>query len=186
MTSAVEKTTESRPETRPEKATAEHPLLALRQEVDRLFDTFFSGFALGPFGSRMSPSGAGPVSRKENLFGSLAGYGEGMPRMDLSETDDALCATVEVPGMAEKDISISVENGVLTIRGEKKEEKKEEKENYHLSERRYGMIERSVRLPATADTEGVEASLEKGVLTVSVPKKAAPEKIARKVEIKTR
>jgi HSP20 family protein len=77
----------------------------------------------------------------------------------------------ELPGIDEKDVSLSLQAGVLTIRGEKKHEHEEEKENYRMMERRYGSFQRSLRLPDTLDEDKVEASFNNGVLKVSLPKR---------------
>ena len=73
--------------------------------------------------------------------------------------------------MEEKDVSIALQDGILTIRGEKKHERNEEKENYRMMERRYGSFQRSVRLPDTVDEDQVEATFNNGVLKVSLPKR---------------
>jgi HSP20 family protein len=77
----------------------------------------------------------------------------------------------EVPGMEAKDIDISLAGDVLTIKGEKKSEREEKKENYHLVERTYGSFSRSLKLPSAVDADKIEASYKQGVLTVSCPKK---------------
>lgn len=185
MTANPIKTSETRVE---DKGVAhrhedDHPLLALRQEVDQLFDNFFSGFTLGPFGQRQP--GAPSVGRGESLLSTFGSrWSERFPKMDVSETDDMLKASIEVPGMDEKDVSLTIDGNILTVKGERKEERKEEKENYSLNERHYGAIERSFRLPDTADQDKIEAVLKKGILSLTVPKTATPEKTTRKVEIK--
>lgn len=106
------------------------------------------------------------------------------PVVDVHETADELVLHAELPGMAPEDVDVSVENGVLTISGEKKQEfaQGEEEADYHLVERRYGRFERRFSLPRTVDAEKVDAEFSNGVLTVSLPKseKAKP----RKIEIK--
>ena len=99
------------------------------------------------------------------------------PHVDVKETDKEIVVEAELPGMDEKDISLAVKGGVLTIRGEKKHEHEEEKVNYRMMERRYGSFQRSLRLPDTVDEDKVEASFENGVLKVIVPKR--PEAIGK-------
>ena len=99
------------------------------------------------------------------------------PHMDVRETDKDIVVEAELPGIDEKDVSLSLQDGVLTIRGEKKHEHEEEKENYRMMERRYGSFQRSVRLPDTMDEDKVEASFNNGVLKVSLPKH--PEAIGK-------
>lgn len=102
-----------------------------------------------------------------------------VPSMDVSETENAYQVKAEIPGLKKEDIDISLTDGVLTLKGEKKQEKTDENENYHLSESYYGSFSRSLRLPEDASTEKVAATYNDGVLSVSVPKseKAKPKKI---------
>ncbi len=93
--------------------------------------------------------------------------------MEVTETDTAIEVTAELPGLDEKDVEISVADDVLTIRGEKKVEKDEKKNNYRLVERSYGLFERSIVLPSGIDTSKVKAKMTKGVLRVEIPKPAA-------------
>jgi HSP20 family protein len=95
---------------------------------------------------------------------------EWAPSMDVSETKDSLIAKVEVPGMDPKDIQISLQENLLTIKGEKRQEQKEKQEHYHRAERTYGMFARSVRLPVTVDGSNVAASFKNGLLTITLPK----------------
>ncbi|MEE9402349.1 MAG: Hsp20/alpha crystallin family protein, partial [Desulfobacteria bacterium] len=89
----------------------------------------------------------------------------------------------EVPGMDKKDINITVSDGMLTIRGEKKHEKKEENEQYHRVERRYGAFSRTMRLPHEVEADKVDATYKEGVLSIRLPKSEAVE--PKKIEIKT-
>jgi len=142
-------------------ARADNPFLSLQQEVDRLFDDFSRGFPT---------LGAG-------LTGSM------LPTMDVAETDKEIEITAELPGLEEKDVQINVTDDVLTIRGEKKAEKEEKDKNYRLVERSYGSFERSLELPKGVNLDAIKASIDKGVLKVSVPKPAPAQ--VKKVEVKT-
>lgn len=142
-------------------ARADNPFLSLQQEVDRLFDDFSRGFPT---------LGAG-------LTGSM------LPTMDVAETDKEIEITAELPGLEEKDVQINVADDVLTIRGEKKAEKEEKDKNYRLVERSYGSFERSLELPKGVNLDAIKASIDKGVLKVSVPKPAPAQ--VKKVEVKT-
>ncbi|MEW6079408.1 MAG: Hsp20/alpha crystallin family protein [Thermodesulfobacteriota bacterium] len=104
---------------------------------------------------------------------------EWAPAIDVSETENEYIVKAELPGINKKDIDISLTDGVLTVKGEKKLEKKEEKENYHYMETRYGTFTRSLKLPEDASAEKVDATYADGVLTVTVPKTetAKPRKI---------
>ena len=86
--------------------------------------------------------------------------------------------------MDEKNIEVKVADGGLTIKGEKKEEKEEKKKDYYLSERRFGSFERYFRLPEGVDADKIEASFKKGVLTVTLPKKAEAQKPVKKIDVK--
>lgn len=137
------------------------PFVDLRNQIDRVFDTFLSGF--GPVTSALSPF-MGSMGR------SLMGRSEMSPQVDVSETDEALVITADLPGMEEKDVDITLANGVLTLKGEKKDEREEKEPNYHLMERSYGSFSRSFRLPETVDQDKCQATFDKGVLKISLPK----------------
>ena len=96
--------------------------------------------------------------------------GDWAPSMDISETKDSLVAKVEVPGMDQKDIQISLQENLLTIKGEKRQEKEEKDERYHRIERTYGAFTRTVRLPVGVDAGKVTATFKNGLLTVTLPK----------------
>ncbi|MFO8083807.1 MAG: Hsp20/alpha crystallin family protein [Desulfobacterales bacterium] len=104
-----------------------------------------------------------------------------IPKVDVSETDDHFIVRAEVPGMDKDDINISLSNGLLTIQGEKKQEKKEEKENYRFVESRYGSFSRSFRVPGGVDADKIDANYKDGVLKVTIPK--SEEEKSRKIEI---
>jgi HSP20 family protein len=127
----------------------------LQREIDRLFDDFTPSF-IG--GGRMSEVAA---------------------RMDLAETDKGLELSVELPGLEEKDVDVSVSDSMLTVSGEKKFETDKADRSYRVVERGYGSFSRSINLPDGVKAEDVKATLAKGVLKVWVPTpaKAAPKKI---------
>ena len=102
-----------------------------------------------------------------------AALGEWSPSMDISETKDSLVVKLEVPGMDQKDIQISLQESLLTIKGEKRQEKEEKDERYHRVERSYGAFTRSVRLPVAVDGSRVAATFKNGLLTVTLPKTPA-------------
>jgi HSP20 family protein len=111
----------------------------------------------------------------EDFFGPgprLRFWGEEWsPAVDVAESADKLTVKAEVPGIDPKNLDISLVGDLLTIKGEKKSEREEKKESYHLVERSYGSFSRAVRLPAAVDADKIEAQYEKGVLTVTCPKK---------------
>jgi HSP20 family protein len=103
------------------------------------------------------------------------------PAIDVAELDDSLVITAELPGLARENVELQVVNGVLTIRGEKKEQKEKKSPRMHVFERSYGMFERAFALPQFLDLDKIKAEFENGVLTITVPK-LAQEK-GRKVQI---
>jgi HSP20 family protein len=107
-----------------------------------------------------------------------------VPDLDVREDARSITIEADLPGVDEKDVSVTLANGVLTIKGEKKQEREEKKENYFLAERSFGSFERSLSLPDTIDDSKVEARFEKGVLTVTAAKKPEDVKAERKINIK--
>ena len=154
--------------------TTSHPLVGLRDEIDRLFDSVLAA----PFG--WSVLDLDPFRR----FGTLPSLGEMTPRTDVKETDTAIEITAELPGLEEKDVSVTLSDGILTLKGEKKVESEDKGTDYHLTERRYGSFLRTFRLPDTVDEDKITAIVEKGVLTLTLPKTAKPEKDVRHIEVK--
>jgi HSP20 family protein len=106
-----------------------------------------------------------------------------LPTMDVAETDKEIEITAELPGLEEKDVQINVSDNILTIRGEKKAETEQEDKNYRLIERSYGAFERSLELPEGVDADAIDATIDKGVLKVVVPKPAPAQ--AKKIEVKS-
>jgi len=150
------------------------PLETLRQEVDRLFDDFGRGF-WRPF--RRSVLDIEPIWQREVTWA-------GTPAADVVEKEKAYEITAELPGLDEKNVEVKVANGGVTIKGEKQEEKEEKKKDYYLHERRFGSFERYFRIPEGVDTDKIEASFKKGVLTVTLPKKPEAVKPEKKIEVK--
>jgi HSP20 family protein len=107
------------------------------------------------------------------------------PAVDIVEKDNAYEVAAELPGMDEKKIEAKLDNGGLTIKGEKQEEKEEKRKGYHLQERRFGSFERYVAIPEGVDSDKIEANFKKGVLTVKLPKKPEAQKPAKKIDVKT-
>jgi HSP20 family protein len=105
------------------------------------------------------------------------------PAVDIAEDEKQYLITMDLPGLDKKEVAIKLENDVLTVSGEKKEEKKEDNKNYHRVERYYGKFERSFRLNEDVNREQIEANFKNGVLRLSLPKaeKALPKQIEIKV-----
>jgi HSP20 family protein len=109
----------------------------------------------------------------EFRWDELPTLGDWAPSMDISETKDSMVVKIEVPGMDQKDIEVSLQENLLTIKGEKKQEKEEKDERYHRVERSYGAFTRSTRLPVGVDASKVSAAFKNGLLTVTLPKTPA-------------
>lgn len=117
----------------------------------------------------------------ENFFGdtTLPMSGNWLPETDISETDDEIVARVDLPGMEQKDIKVSMSGDMLTITGERKEQREEKKKRYYSMERKQGMFERTMRIQAAVDPNKIHAEYNKGVLEVHMPRKpeAKPHQI---------
>lgn len=139
------------------------PFERMHEEIDRLFDEFMP---------QLSP-------QRETEFrpGLLA-------TVDVSETDDAIEVKADLPGIEQKDIDLSLRNGSLFIRGERKHAVEEKKKNYYRAERSYGAFSRGIPLPCEVDENRIDARFENGVLTVRLPKSPAAKESERKISIK--
>jgi HSP20 family protein len=136
------------------------PFLSLHREINRAFDDAFRSFGLAP------------------AFGGTA-----LPSVDVHETAKGLEVTAELPGVEEKDVDVTIANGALTIRGEKKHESDRDDAGYRLTERSYGSFTRSLPLPFDVDEDAVTASFEKGVLRIALPKSAQADSQVRRIAI---
>jgi HSP20 family protein len=148
--------------------TAWHPVtdlasefLTMQREIDRMFDRFRGGTAADDSGSSVW-----------------------MPAVDIMEREGEFHVRVELPGVKREDVKITVQNDVLTIRGEKKLEQEQKGENYHRVERSYGTFQRSFTLPTSVRSDKIEASYDNGVLSIVLPKveEAKPKEIEVKVK----
>ena len=106
------------------------------------------------------------------------------PRLDVSETENGLEIVADLPGMEKKDIQVSLEDNLLTIQGERKEEKESKEKQYHTIERRSGSFYRALRLPVEVEKDKVEAAFKDGVLTLRLPKSKEAKKKVAQIEIK--
>jgi HSP20 family protein len=151
------------------------PFENLRREVDRLFDDFSGGTWRSPFGRSFFD--IEPFRRSEVALAIV-------PAVNITQTDKGYEITAELPGMEEKDVDVKLANGVLTIRGEKRDEKEEKNKDYYVRERSFGSFERSFQLPEDVDTDKIGASFKKGVLTVALPKSGEAQRAEKKIEVK--
>ena len=106
------------------------------------------------------------------------------PAVDIAEKDKAYEITAELPGLGPNNIELNFSNGTLMIKGEKNQETEEKKENYYTSERRYGALERSFQVPQDVDETKIEASCSKGLLAVTLPKRAEAQKLGKTIAVK--
>lgn len=134
-------------------------MTSLRREMDRLFDRFLE---------RASPE--------------LPTLDDWEPTVDVSENKEAVIVKTELPGVEQKDIAVSLQDGVLTIKGEKEAEKEEKDKRYHRVERSYGAFFRSLRVPAAVEAGKVTATFRDGVVTITLPK--APEAKGTTIPVK--
>ena len=147
-----------------EQDRSDLPLLSLHREVNRLFDDVFRGFGvptLGGFDRRFA-----------------------WPHLELGETDKEVRITAELPGLDEKDVDIMLEEGALTLRGEKKSEVEDQDRGY--TERSYGHFERRISLPRGIEREKAVATFKNGLLTITLPKSAAVNENVRRIPVNTR
>jgi HSP20 family protein len=141
-----------------------HPLVGLHRDVNRLFEDFFG---------EEFPLLHDPEINKMMLS----------PKFDVTESNKSIEITAELAGVNEKDLDVSVDGNVLTVKGEKKEEVKEDKKDYHLSERRYGSFMRVFPLPDGLELDKIEASFKNGVLKVALPKNAEAKSTSKKIHV---
>ncbi|MFN4196673.1 MAG: Hsp20/alpha crystallin family protein [Caldimicrobium sp.] len=137
------------------------PFQELKKEMDRLFQEFF-GKSLFP-------------ERWEGI--------EWAPAVDVSETEDEIVVKADLPGVKPEDIEINIADNILTIKGEKKRESEEKKENFYRVERFYGSFMRSIQVPVKVDTEKIKAQYKDGVLKIILPKKPESKAKVIKVEV---
>ena len=146
----------------------------LRDEVERVFEDFDRGMWGLPArwrGLTMEPF------RKQGAAFAL------MPLVDAIEKDDVFEVTADLPGVDEKNIEVKLSGDVLTIRGEREERKEEKKKDYYVSERQFGVFERSFQVPENVESDKIDACFKNGVLTVTLPKKPGSMKAEKKISI---
>lgn len=146
-------------------ADAEHPVMSLQREMNRLFDDMFKGFDM----------------RFPADFGTSALAAGSWPRLEVSDDDDAVRISAELPGMEQKDVEVLLEDGVLTLRGEKRSESEDAKRQF--SERFYGRFERRIQLGYDIDEDKIQAGFKNGVLEVTLPKDKAAQSRAKRIPL---
>lgn len=150
------------------------PLASVRRDIDRFFDSvspdFQSALEFDPF-------------RRLGAAFEIA-RGDLVPSAEVTEENKSYRISAELPGVDEKDISLTLQDHMLTISGEKKSERKEETKDHHLSERRYGSFQRSFRVPDDVDEDRISAAFDKGVMTIVLPKVASAKPKGRQIPVK--
>lgn len=145
------------------------PILQLHREIDRLFDDAFRGFGFPAQAMPRWPSDLPDMLK---------------PVVDIQETDKQYKISLEVPGVEEKDIQITLDNDVLMVRGEKRQEQEKKEGGFHRVERSYGSFQRVLNLPDNADQESIKAAFKNGVLTLTMDKhEASAPKQGRSIPI---
>ncbi len=146
------------------KSDSDHPIISMQKEMNRMFDSISKSlFNTSSFSSETS-----------NAI---------TPKIDVVENEKEIKVTAELPGMEEKDVEVNFSRDTLVIKGEKKAEKEEKKEDYYFMERSYGTFQRAIPVSAGIDRDKVEAQFKNGVLKVTLPKTEEAQKEVRKVEI---
>lgn len=158
----------------PESSSEWRPLTTLRREIDRLFDDFGFGSARWPTGRSLFD--IEPFWRGEVSFGKV-------PAVDIAEKEKEYEITAELPGLDENKVEVKFADGMLTIKGEKQEEKEEKKKDYYLSERRFGSFQRSFQVPDGVDPDKITATVKNGILTVILPKSPEAQNREKKIAI---
>jgi HSP20 family protein len=146
-----------------ELATWPSELWNMQREINRLFDNFFRG-----------------GMQDDGSFG-LSSW---TPAVDIAEHDNEFVVKVELPGVSKDDVKITLESNILTIRGEKKQDRETKEENYHRLERMYGSFQRSFTLPSTVRSDKIDATFKDGILTITLPK--AEEARPKQIEVKVK
>ncbi len=142
------------------------PFENLRHEMNRIFDAFFKEWHLAP----------------ASFFRDR--WGDFTPHLDMVEKEDEIEIKAELPGLSEKDVEISLSEGVLTLKGEKRREERRERNGLQYCECAYGEFHREIRLPCAVQDDKAEAAFKNGVLVIRVPKAAEARSKGRKIEIK--
>lgn len=144
-----------------------HPIVKLQQEIDRLFDTAFSGFGLPGLPRSLADSAVGWAGQNQNWL---------RPQVDIAGDESKYEIHLDLPGLTEKDVSIELHGDALVIKGEKQETLEDQKnKHYYRTERYYGSFQRTLSLPEDAARDDISARLKDGVLTLQIPRREVPE-----------
>jgi HSP20 family protein len=156
----------------PMRSSGFDPFQSFRNEMDRMFDQLWRGFG---FPAPRRAFEAEPFWQRE---------GASVPAVDVAEDEKAYHITAELPGLSDKDLEVNLSDDILTISGEKRDEREQREKNYHFSERRYGSFRRSFAVPQGIDRDKIEASFRNGVLALTLPKTQEAVQRQKKIEVK--
>jgi HSP20 family protein len=148
-----------------------HPLYHVQQRMERLFDSLSRDFGMRSW----KPGETSPL-----LAGNFL-----KPSVNIGGNEHEYSISVEIPGVEEKDVKVEVKDNTLTISGEKQQEKEDRQKDFYRIERSYGSFRRVLTLPDDADQDGITAGFRKGVLKLTIPKKAAPAAAVKQIEIRS-
>jgi HSP20 family protein len=149
----------------------QNQITQLHRKMNQLFDSTFRGFGTPSFDFNLP-------------FSQFINSGLIKPQINIGGSNKEYEVTVEIPGVEEKDMKVEISGNLMTIRGEKNQEKEEKGKSYYRMERSYGSFQRVLSLPEDANQEKVKAIFKNGVLTVSMPRKALPASAVKQIEIK--
>ncbi|SFF20146.1 Hsp20/alpha crystallin family protein [Nitrosomonas sp. Nm166] len=158
----------------PSRSPQVNSLNQLHREIDRLFEDTFRGFGLS----------VRPRSELLSQFFSDDFMPAFRASVDIASDDKQYTITLEAPGLAQDDLSIELKDRVLVIKGTKQEEQEEKDQHYYRKERRYGTFERVLAVPDDADVDDIQASMNKGLLTIKIPRHEADKSNVKKITIK--
>jgi HSP20 family protein len=147
------------------RGNEQNPFLTLHREMNRLFDDIFRGFE----------------QRLPTSFGNFPAFGGGWPNVEVTDKDKEILVTAELPGLEDKDIEVLLDDGVLTLRGEKRSES--EDKDRQFSERFYGRFERRIPLGYEVDESKVDAGFKNGLLRITLPKSERAQTTAKRIAI---
>jgi HSP20 family protein len=132
-------------------------------DIDRFFDGLFNNFS---------------ISHSSALQDTILS-----PRIDVAETDNEYCIDIDLPGLVQSDIEVRIDDNILTIKGKREENFEQEEKDYHVRERYYGSVQRSIMLPSNINSDNINAKLENGILHIKIPKQE--KETSKRIEIKS-
>lgn len=154
-----------------ESGMSQYPMQQLHQQIDRLFEDAFRGFGFPSIGSQLGEPGRWLNSQ------------DFRPSLNVSSDSKSYQITLEAPGMNEEDLAVEVSGDVLTISGQKQEEKESKEKHFYRIERSYGNFQRTLSLPDDANADEIQASMKNGVLSLVIPRRTAVDTQVKKITI---